>query len=656
MWSWSSIGYSAPHSRRPKNRPAPGSLARAAVVAGAVLAAASPPTLAQSDLGSEVDEVTRRVLTDPFVTLRFVSLSLETPDEQGQALNGLVRALLVRGNLDGALEEIRRIDDDLWHARSLAAVGDYFEGEEMEAEALDYLGRAVERLRGMTEFRDDGDLLRVIAKKQAKLGRLEAAIASAELIPDPAFRVKALQEAASASYERGRRDSRAAEAAVKVLAAAAEQARRIEDTGQETAHVIMDIGRAQTTVGDVAGARRTLLYGRDVIAKGEEEGRYRAYARLSAEMAGAGMQEQAMEILREIPEGAQRARGVSSIARSLSERGNDDAIVPLFTLAVEEAGSIDDRETRHEILGHIVREQTRVGRLADAFTTAGAVREALPQARVLLGMARELLDANKLDEALILTDYIPYLGMRAQIFGAVALARGRQGLTEEASALLARAFEPTGFEIQTDYLPDAIDKVLAAQVEIGDPQDDALVFGRARDLAEQIPDEMTKIRVLTRLATAEAMRGHAERANRTLSGAWRDAWLNRTDPNFPIVLQDIVNGQLAIGDVLSAFDTAARIPAPEGAALDARSPSGVFTAPRFASLMAVAAAAARRGETDLAIRAARQMQHPPARAAGIAAVAMSIEVSTDRIARTPAAAAPASSEEAGEPAEAPPGN
>jgi len=151
-----------------------------------------------------------------------------------------------------------------------------------------------------------------------------------------------------------------------------------------------------------------------------------------------------------------------------------------------------------------------------------------------------------------------------------------------------------------------------------------VVFGEVRKLADLIDDEVIRVAAMSHLAAAEAQRGDYERANRTLSSAWRNAWLNRTDPHFPRVLADIVKGQIAIGDVLAAFDTAARIPLPDDEALNDRTPSGNFRAPRFASLTRVAIAAAKAGEVDLAIRAAREMEHPPARAAGLAAVAVAI--------------------------------
>jgi len=596
----------------------------------AVLLAAIPAQghAQQDDLANEVDEVTRRVLADPFITLRFVALTLETDDEQGQALNGLVRAMLARGDRDGALKEIERIKDPLWRARSLVALGQDDEQKGNNDAALSYYREAIQAIDTVENLRDGGLLFRNLAQKQAELGLLDEAIITAEKIETAKGRVDALQNAAATFYADGNRDAESAEAAKQVLSAAFEQATGITDTSQSTSHTLMDIAKSQASVGDYIGAQKTLQYTRTFIENGQEKGQSEALARLAATMILGQQMQDAMMVLRQIPEGPQRAFGVSSVARALGETGNSDAAVPLFTLAFEEAMRIDDDDERYRQLRHIVEEQTRVGRLADAFTTAGSIRDRIPQAVALLRMGRILTEQENFEQAQVLAEnYIPYLGLRAQLFGALAKAHGEAGRTGEAQRLLLRAFEPTGFPPLTWALPAALKVVLNAQVEYGDPTNDEQIFVRARELAELIEDRLQRVAVQTHLATAQAQRGFSDLANKTLSSAWRSAWLNRKDKSFPKVLSDIVVGQLASGDILSAFDTAARIPAPEGEALTARAPDGSYTAPRFLALTRVAASAAKAGETELAIRAARQIEHPPARAAGLAAVAMSIKKS-----------------------------
>ncbi len=619
-----SLGEIAPRLKRLLADRMPRTFVAAAALA-LVCAGGTGPVLGQDDLASKVDEVTRRIQNDPFIRLRFVALALETPDEQGQALNGIVRAQIARGNVEDALKELNRIEDDLWRARSLAALGDFFETEEDSEQALDYLAQAVDTLAEAGELGIGGeDLLRVIAKKQAKLGQLESAIATAERIPNALRRVGALQQAASASFEDADNNPDALDNAKQVLSAAFTQAQAMGLDNGLTPHLFIDIGDAQASVGDQEGARKTFRRARELIHKSSREGRDAAFARLAGSMIFAGQLEEAMEVMRQVEEGPQQVRGVSSVARALADQGNVDAAVPLFTLAMEAANTIDNPDVKFGALAFMVREQTRVGRLADAFTTAGSIDDRFEQSRALLGMAEELLKQNNPDAALVLVEYIPFVSMRSQIFAKVAMVHGKAGDEKKAAELIARAFEPTGFEVQKQYIPKSIEIVLDTHLKVGSPEDDSFIFDEARKLADLIDKEVIRVAAMTHLASAEAFRGERERANRTLSSAWRNAWLNRADPDFPRVLADIVKGQIAVGDILSAFDTAARIPVPEGDGLDDRTPSGLFKAPRFSSLTRVAVAAAQTDEVDLAIRAAREMEHPPARAAGLAAVAVTL--------------------------------
>lgn len=576
-------------------------------------------------LSQEVDEVTRRVLSDPFITLRFVALALETKEEQGQALNGIVRAMLARQDPNGAIREIGRIEDPLWRARSLTALAEYREQTGEIDETLDLLSLAVERVMSRQPIGVGGaDLLRVIANKQAALGQLETGIETAGLIPDPVDRVVALQQTARANFDGADRDRKTAEIAQTVLRAAFEQAKNIEDTSQRTSHMFIDIGEALAAVDDIAAAQAVFIHAREFIARAQRTGRDGAFARLGAAMISAGQLEEAMEVMRQVQEGPQQVRGLGAVARALAEKGQTDAAPPLFVLAREVAETIEDPWLKYRAVASLVKDQTAIGRYADAFTTAGQITDRRAQARALLEMGFVLLDQGELEAAALTLDYIPFDSMRAQLMGRLALAHGRNGQKQLAQNFIARSFETTGFPVQQRFIPEAIRLILQAQLEVGDPEADPFVFTNVRKFADKIEDELTNVAAMAHLATAEALRGQAERANRTLSGAWRNAWLNRQDKEFPTILAGIVQGQIAIGDILSAFDTAARIPSPEGEDRDLTTPGGDFIAPRFASLSNVAVAAAKTGETDLAIRAAREMQYPPARAAGLAAIAVAI--------------------------------
>ena len=66
-------------------------------------------------------------------------------------------------------------------------------------------------------------------------------------------------------------------------------------------------------------------------------------------------------------------------------------------------------------------EQAKVGLLADAFQYAGIIRDRKPQALALLKMGKVLLKQKRYGEAIKLVDFIPYMGMRSQIFVPVAI-------------------------------------------------------------------------------------------------------------------------------------------------------------------------------------------------------------------------------------------
>src|SRR3546814_5278184 len=105
-----------------------------------------------------------------------------------------------------------------------------------------------------------------------------------------------------------------------------------------------------------------------------------------------------------------------------------------------------------------MEEQTRVGRLADAFTTAGGIQDRRSQSRALLSMGMLLLEAGKTVEAMKLVEFIPFIGLRARIFVAVAKRKAEAGEPMEASALLTRALEPTGQEPDPATLSDGLER------------------------------------------------------------------------------------------------------------------------------------------------------------------------------------------------------
>jgi hypothetical protein len=405
------------------------------------------------------------------------------------------------------------------------------------------------------------------------------------------------------------------------LRGAAEEVLSSDRAPLDKADRLVDIGALLLRAEDATGANGLFEAARQLIDEVPEEERFQAYVRLAEGMVDAGNQRGGMIVVRLIPEGAQRARALAAVAAVIGRR-NIDAAVPLFRLATEELDRIDDQEERFDVIAFIVEKQTEVGRLADAFEASSGITERLPQAEALLGMGNILVTQGKLREALVLKDYIPFVGMRAQIMAPVAEGRGIENDPVGASALLAEALDPTGFPFQPDYIPDALDMVLRTQVRVGQPDADQAIFSRARDMAEILPDQVGRVKALVKLAIAEARRGRIDDSQKTISAAYRSAFENRGSPGFEDALLEISLAQLAAGDLLGAYDTAARIPEPPSTGPFPRTPEGGYDVPRYAALIRVAAAAGRLGDAAFGIRVVEKIGHQPARAVGLAAVAI----------------------------------
>lgn len=324
-----------------------------------------------------------------------------------------------------------------------------------------------------------------------------------------------------------------------------------------------------------------------------------------------------MRLVRSIADPERRVRAVGSVARAIAEKGNMDAAVTLFTLAVETTAGIDDTEQRHDLLKHLVVEQTRVGRLADAFKTAGLIREKRAQAETLFAMGQVLLGNKKYTEAVKLTDYIPYLGLRGQIFADVAQWQGGvKGDPVAASALLAQALQPVREKPVPERVEIALEKVLDTQIEVSDPKTAEALFARANELIKTLPGALDRVRLLTLLARAYARSEDPERASDVIKAAQRITLNQRQNENYPRSAARIVEALIATDQILDGFNAAARIPE-----VEVEDAERMSQTPRNRALKGVAEAAARAQKPQLAIRAARKIRDPASRAAALAAVA-----------------------------------
>ena len=273
---------------------------------------------------------------------------------------------------------------------------------------------------------------RNIGLRHNDLNDIDGFIAVAKTIPEQLPRIDALREL-------GRRDTngKPSAGAKRALIEASRQVRAIKDNDSEVARLLLLIGQAQTKLHDTKQATATLNQARRMILKGQFSGRDLALAELAAAETQAGDQTRAMILVRTIKDPEKRVRALALIARAIGETGNMDAAVTLFTFSFETASGIGDGALRRSLMAHIAVEKTRVGRLADAFKTAGYVRKRLLQAETIFAMSEILLEKGRFTEALRLTDYLPYIGMCGSVFARVALARGESGDATAASALLA---------------------------------------------------------------------------------------------------------------------------------------------------------------------------------------------------------------------------
>lgn len=578
---------------------------------------------------SDIDPVTLAILSDALLSLQFFAVAaLENDEDVGLAQSGVVRAYLARRQKEDGIEIAGRIADRIWRARSYIWISDYVHiVEENPDEARKWVDRAIAEIQADPEGkRDGGETLEIAADRLAVRGYFEAATSAARAIPTTVLRVSTLQKVASTALENSTSAGTRA-AAATVLNATFEEASTLDAPPFEKAEVLMDIGAAQLDAGDTAGAQRTFAAAESLVLNGPDAGRLEALTRLGAKMVESGNQRGGMQVVRLIPEGADRARALGAVAAAMGRR-NIDAAVPIFRLAMEEAERIDDQAARFDAIRFLVARQTEVGRLKDAFEAAFRITEDVPRAESLLDMGRVLIRQGKLAEAEILKDYIPYTGMRAQVLGPVALGRGLEKDPEGASALLAEALDPTGFPNLSAYTAAGLDAVLSAQIKAGLETADQAIFARARVLAETLPGDLAQVGALVQVAIAEARRGRIDDSQITISAAYRIAFEHRDTDGFDEALKQISLAQLAAGDLLGAYDTAARIPEPPPQGPFPRTPDGGFDVPRYQALIRVAAAAGRLGDPRFGQEVTGKIAHDPAKATGLAAVAIAMSNQT----------------------------
>ncbi len=576
---------------------------------------------------------------DSIRLLRIAALSLKGDPDRGRAFSGLIDMQLTRNKLKASRIELKNIRDHLWRVRARILTADYHLRKGQTKTARRVLAESIKLVPTKGRQRGADDTYLDIAKRQAAMGDYNAASATARLISIPMERLDAyllMADGAAVS-----RDKKVTAAASKLFNDAFVLAKELKGSIKEKADVLLRIAHAQIDAKQSNKALKTLQHLKPLIINAKFDG----WSDRIADMAGAyvlaGDNKTSMGIVRSLEKIRHRTKAMSEVASAIGTQGNIEAAVPLFSLAFQETSRIDNAEHKFEVIRHLVHKQTKLGRHADAFKMAGYVRNRRRQALTMLAMGEAMIEVGDYKNAEIVTDYIPYIGMRSQIFTALANVKGIAGLNADASELLAKGLaDPTISESQKTSIisgsqkisPESRERALMQSIDIqsrvGAKEAMVPLFIRIRQLSRQLPIMRARVAILSKMAVVLANNGEKKMAQDDLDIAWRLAWRNTQHENFAEMLSNITDAQLAAGFVLQAFDTAARIPdepSPltnnRAAFMDASAPP---ESPRNRALRNVAMAAGIIGRPNLSIRAVRAITDETARAYAISCIATAI--------------------------------
>ena len=598
-----------------------------ALTANLAVAADSTEAISEQaapDKGSKpptVDPVTEAVQEDALTQIRIAAISFQDPEDLGQALSGVIGAFLMRDRLKDAMVDLSVIHDPVWRANALLHFAEYHyqRGETSTATAL--LQQAEALTRQIPTETDEAMVLALVSQRLAEYGDYTAARRVAARISGPQRRIAKFIELGELQGTESNR--RLAAGGVDSFRLAFEHAQKATLGKEERMALLLQIADHATSLGYTELAQRILDFAFRLDENGPIGDGPPAIAQLAAGMVRAGERGRAMEIVRALKNDTRRGYALASVARAFAATGSIEGAVPLFYLAIQDAESLVNGPHKIKLLTHILKEQTYAARLADAFTTAGKIKDRVPQEAALFAMAQILFDVGKPLEAMKIADYVPDPGMRAEILAKAARFQLNRGDKKAAQDLLIEAIKPTGAKPDAATLAAALPLIFETQFDIQKgPARDKVLAG-ARKLLELIPDAPAKVPVMTRIARAETRAQEKDAADRSLGMAWRIAWFNKDKAIFPELLSTIAMAQLGNGEVLLAFDTAARISENPSADVDELETNyDRRGSPKAKTLTAIAVAAARRGEGQLALRVARVILDPTGRASAYREIAL----------------------------------
>jgi len=569
--------------------------------------------------------------------LRIAALSLKGDPDRGRAFTGLVHMQLMRDKLKASRIELKNIRDRLWRVRARILTADYHLRKGRTKTARRVLAESIKLVPTKGRQRGADDTYLDIATRQAAMEDYNAALATARRISIPLERLDAyllIADGAAVS-----RDKKVVAAANKMFSDAFALAKKLKGGLEETAEVLLRIAYAQIDAKQDKNALITLRHLRPLLIDSPP---FEGWADRVADMAGAfvlaGDNNTAMGIVRSVGDIRHRTKAMSEVASAIGTKGNIDAAVPLFSLAFQETKRIGNDQHKFEAIQHMVHRQAKLGRHADAFKMAGYVRDRRMQALTMLAMGKAMMEIDDHKNAELVTNYIPYIGMRSQIFTALANVKGIAGQSMEASALLAKGLADTPNAAAQKINPESLERALMQSIDIqsrvGAEEAMVSLFDRVRQLSKQLPTMKPRVAILAKMAVVLANNGKKQMAQDDLDVAWRLAWRDTQHEHFAEMLSNITDAQLAAGFVLQAFDTAARIPdEPTGltdnrsAFIDASSPP---ESPRNRALRTVAMAAGTVGRPKLSIRAVRAITDETARAYAVSRIGTAIAKAENR--------------------------
>ena len=136
-----------------------------------------------------------------------------------------------------------------------------------------YLDQAFVKVNEIENEKIHASIVKIIVIKYTELGAFDKAVTVANALPKLSDRIEALQKSADTILAHDKSDATVKEAAQKLLRETAIKIKEIKATDQRIARLIINIGRSQIQVGDLAEGKKTLDFALDWIVRGQNQGK-----------------------------------------------------------------------------------------------------------------------------------------------------------------------------------------------------------------------------------------------------------------------------------------------------------------------------------------------------------------------------------------------